>query len=62
MTIKEALLEGKKILRENNIEDELLVSKVLLASILKIRKEELIIKSYDKLEKEKLKLFLKRHK
>lgn len=62
MTIKEALIQGKKILTEKNIEDASLISRMLLSSVLNIKKEELIIKSEEQIESRIEEEFLKRNR
>ena len=47
MTINELLVSGKRLLRENNIDDYAIIAKLLLASILDCKKEELLI-NYEK--------------
>ena len=49
MQIKEALSKGILKLRENKIEDASLKTKLLLADILKCKKETLIIRDTEKL-------------
>ncbi|MCI9365350.1 MAG: peptide chain release factor N(5)-glutamine methyltransferase [Clostridia bacterium] len=57
MTIKQVLLKGKEKLKENDVEDESLISRLLLSKILGIRKEELIINLESEVDKEKEKQF-----
>ncbi len=57
MTIKQILLKGKEKLKVNDVEDESLISRLLLAKILGIRKEELIINLENEVDKEKEKQF-----
>lgn len=59
MTIKQILSKGKEILRENDVEDESLISRMLLAKILGIRKEDLIINLENEIEKSKEEKFFK---
>ncbi len=59
MEVQEALSKGIKILNENNIEEAAIQTRILLASILVCRKEELIIKSKEKLNKESEERFFK---
>ena len=47
MTVNEALIKGKKILSKENTEDAGLTTKIFLAYILNITREELIV-NYDK--------------
>lgn len=50
MRIREILVNARKILKENHIEDGGLIAKVLLAHILSCKKEELIVNSEKELE------------
>ena len=57
MTIKQVLLKRNEKLKENDVEDESLISRLLLSKILGIRKEELIINLESEVDKEKEKQF-----
>lgn len=62
MTIKEALMQGKKFLTEKDIEDASLISRMLLSSMLNLKKEELIIKSEEQIQSRIEEEFLKRNR
>lgn len=53
MKIKDVLNKGIKILKENNIKEEGLIARLLLADILGCRKEELIINMDKEIEEKK---------
>jgi len=57
MTIKELLSKGKEILKENKIEDESIISRMLLSNILNCKKEDLIINLNKEISKEEEKEF-----
>lgn len=59
MTIKEILIEGIKVLRENNIENPVQISKIILANILQKTKEYILINENEVLELKKYQLFIK---
>ncbi len=52
MTVQEALIKGIKILNEGLYEESSLTARILLANILKIKKEELVINSSLELNRE----------
>lgn len=58
MTIKEILNQSIGKLKEAEVEEASLVSKILLADILEIKKEELIIKSEEEISEEKQEKYL----
>ena len=62
MLIKESLSEGIKILNKNNIEEANLISKLFLASLLNLKKEDLIIYSEKELGKDVQKKFFDRNR
>lgn len=53
MKLQEALIKAIKVLNENNIEEASLVSKMLLANNLNMKKEELVINSDMEIPKDK---------
>ncbi len=53
MKLQEALIKAIKILNENNIEEASLVSRIFLANILNMKKEELVVNSDMQIPKEK---------
>ena len=56
--IQEAIKKAKEILNKNNLEDASLQTRILLASILVCRKEDLIVRGKEELSKENTKKFL----
>lgn len=59
MTIKEILIEGIKLLKENNIENPVQISKIILANILQKTKEYILINENEVIELKKYQLFIK---
>lgn len=62
MTIKEVLNQGKKNLIKNNIEEASLITRMLLSSIIDVKKEELIIKFNEEIKDEKVLEFFNRNR
>lgn len=59
MTIKQILIKGRKILKGNKVEDESIITRILLAKTLDCTKEDLIIDLEKNINKKQEKQFLK---
>ena len=62
MTINEILKQSIKELKEAKIEEASLIAKILLTDILKIKKEELVIKSEEEISIQKQEQYLRRNR
>ena len=58
MTIKEILIKGKNLLISNHIDEASLTSRMLLSHVLKCKKEDLLIRQEEAIEKGQAKEFL----
>lgn len=57
MNIKQALEYGIELLRENNIDEPILKSRIILANILKQNKEYLMVHELEELNEDLIKIF-----